>query len=86
MLRHKLHLRLVSEIDAADPEHALNASKRRDFCRRQRTPKALVEIRLLSHTIDKSDVRPGICPYEGIVHTVLQVLSPAGLLPPAFAQ
>ena len=45
-----------------------------------------MEIRLLSHTIDKSDVRPGICPYEGIVHTVLQVLSPPGLLPPAFAQ
>lgn len=78
----------MSEIDAANPEHALHvdASKRRDFYRRQRGNerlKALVEMRLPSHTIDESDVRPGICPYEGVVHTVLQVLSSAGLLPSA---
>ena len=83
MLRHKLHLRLVSEIDAANPEHALNASKRRDFAGGNKRLKALVEMRLPSHTIDESDVRPGICPYEGVVHTVLQVLSSAGLLPSA---
>lgn len=75
MLRHKFILKLVSEIGATNPER-VTPQDDANFAEGNERLKAPVEMRLPLHTIDKSDVRPGICPYEGVVHTVLRALSP----------